>query len=137
MEQSENNADRGFLLEKVMKNFSGINDKSSEENLARLKREKNEIPVIYIGMATCGIIAGADRSLEHIRVYLRNNKIEAEVVEVGCIGFCAAEPIMDVQLPGKCRISFSQVTDSEVAGILDSVFHRTVRKESVIGQYMH
>jgi NADH:ubiquinone oxidoreductase subunit F (NADH-binding) len=137
MVQSDNNAVKLFLTENVLKNFSRLQERSLEEHLALLKREKVEIPVIFIGMATCGIIAGAERTLECINRYLQRNKIKAEVVEVGCIGYCSAEPIMDVQLPGKSRISFRHVTGSIVDGILDSVFHRTLTSDSVIGQYRH
>jgi len=135
MEQSSNNDLREFLIDRVLKNFSSIFDQKSEERLARLRREKIEIPVIYIGTATCGIISGADKTLKSVKKYIQEKGIEADIVEVGCSGLCAAEPIVDIQLPGKTRLSFKQVTAEKVEDILTSAFHYTVDKNSIIGQY--
>ncbi|MEI7982423.1 MAG: (2Fe-2S) ferredoxin domain-containing protein, partial [Bacteroidota bacterium] len=126
---------KDFLVEKVVKNYSGFFDKGTSEILAQIKREKIPRPVIYIGMGTCGLIAGADKTFKAVENYLEDNKTDAEVVKVGCLGLCTAEPLMDVQLPGKSRISFKHATEDKVEDLLNAVFHHTPIFENALGQY--
>jgi len=137
MEQLSNNDLRDFLINKVLKNFSGTIDSKSEERLVRLRREKVDIPVIYVGTSTCGIISGADKTLESVKKFIKERRIEADIIETGCTGLCAAEPIVDVQLPGKTRLSFKQVTEEKVENILTSAFHYNIDQDSVLGQYKY
>jgi NADH:ubiquinone oxidoreductase subunit F (NADH-binding)/NAD-dependent dihydropyrimidine dehydrogenase PreA subunit/(2Fe-2S) ferredoxin len=87
-----------------------------------LKRDDVKKPVLFIGTGTCGLGAGALKTLAQIKSYIKNKGLDVEIIEVGCIGLCSEEPIMDVQLPGKKRVSFSKVTDKNVDKILDAVF---------------
>ena len=98
--------------------FSG-SDAAAE--IAELRRDTMTRPVIYVGAGTCGLGAGAAKTLEAVREYLKNKKIAAEVVEVGCVGLCSEEPILDVLLPGRSRLSFGGVLGDKVAGVLDWV----------------
>ncbi len=126
---------KGFLTDKVLKNYSGILDKHTEDRLMLLRREKIERPIIYIGTATCGVISGALQTREAVENFLSDNKIEAELISVGCTGFCSAEPLLDVQLPGKSRVSFHHATADKVEDLLHSIFHRAIPEDSVLGQY--
>lgn len=126
---------KDFLIEKILKNYSNVFDRNTADRLALARRERVTVPVIYIGMGTCGIIAGADKTLARIEQYLSERKTEAVIVKVGCIGLCSAEPLVDVQLPGKARISFQNVTSGKVDDILDSVFHRTIPADMVLAQF--
>ena len=98
-------------------------------------RRKVDKPVIFIGAGTCGLAAGSDKTYTAVREYIRNRNIEAEIIETGCIGFCAGEPLMDVQLPGKKRISFTLVTENKVEEILDGVFTGKLQTEEILGQH--
>lgn len=108
-----------------------------EEHMGRLRRDKIDKPVIYIGTGTCGMVAGAGRTLQATRNYLSEKNIAADIVEVGCIGLCIHEPMMDVQIPGKRRISFSKVTEDKVEALLDDVLHSSLPDHPAIGQYSH
>jgi len=96
--------------------------KTTSELLSRLKRDIIDKPQIYIGAGTCGLGAGAGKTKLAIESYLESKKIDADVIEVGCIGFCTAEPLVDVQLVGKNRVSFSHVTEDKVESVLDGAF---------------
>jgi len=124
-----------FLVEKVVKNYSGMYDKSTAELLSRVRREKLSQPAIFIGMGSCGITAGADKTLKAVETYLTENKIKADIIKVGCIGLCSAEPLLDVQLPGKTRLSFANATAEKVDDLLNSVFHHTLPHDYILGQY--
>jgi len=105
---------------------------------AALRRETVLRPVIYIGTGTCGLGAGAARTMAAIRRYLdQRPHIRAEVVEVGCIGLCVEEPLVDVQLPGRPRLSFPRVTDKQVDGLLDAIFAGTSFPVTPLGQFRH
>jgi len=107
------------------------------DRLARLRREKTDIPVIYVGAGSCGRGAGAGKVMDRILEHLKANAIQAEVVEVGCIGLCVAEPIVDIQLPGKTRVSFQRVTEDKVGALVDSVLEGKIPLDQVLGQFRH
>lgn len=100
-----------------------------------IRREKVEKPVVTVGMNTCSVIAGAGKTFEEIRQYLEERKINAQLIAVGCDGFCASEPLVSIQLPGKVRVSFKNVTSEKVPFILDSIFNNIIPEEYVLCQY--
>jgi NADH:ubiquinone oxidoreductase subunit F (NADH-binding)/Pyruvate/2-oxoacid:ferredoxin oxidoreductase delta subunit/(2Fe-2S) ferredoxin len=106
-----------------------------ESKFAKLRYEKVEHPVIFVGAGTCGLGAGAKKTMAEIKRWLMVNDTFAEIVEVGCIGLCAEEPMIDVQLPGKSRIAFKKVTSEKVEHILNSMFDGKIPLESVLGQH--
>ncbi len=108
---------------------------SPEPMTRAIRRDTIERPVIFLGTGTCGIGAGALKTLQHVRAWLERNRQEVDVVEVGCIGLCAVEPIMDVQLPGRCRIAFQDVTPQSVDLLLDQIFSGQVPSGCVLGQH--
>ena len=128
-------ATKSFLLETVLKNMADDFCKEDQEKLLFLRKEKVTRPVIFIGTGSCGLSSGADQTLEAINMFVSSNNPIADVIEVGCIGLCSEEPIMDIQMPGKARISFKQVSPEKVPDILNSIFNKTVNFDSVLGQY--
>ena len=86
------------------------------------KLQNSTIPVIYIGAGSCGLAAGAADTQHAVEEYLKDKNIDARIIQVGCIGPCYLEPLMDVQMPGKPRISYSNVTPKDVDKILDAFF---------------
>lgn len=102
--------------------------------LERQQRRGLATPVIYLGAGTCGLGAGAAKTKVAIVDYLGRKEILAPVVEVGCIGLCTAEPIVDIQVPGKYRLSFCNVTAEKAPVILESVLAGNVPQASVLGQ---
>jgi NADH:ubiquinone oxidoreductase subunit F (NADH-binding)/NAD-dependent dihydropyrimidine dehydrogenase PreA subunit len=101
----------------------------------QLRREVLVRPAIFVGAGTCGLAAGAGKTLAAVRAYLAEHKIEADVVEVGCIGLCTAEPIVDVQLPGRPRLSYGSVKAPRVAALLDATLAGKAPTESLLGQH--
>ncbi len=85
---------------------------------------KNPVPFIYIGAASCGLAAGAAEVQEAVEKYVKKHKKKVRIIQVGCIGPCYLEPLMDIQMPGKPRISYSNVRPSDVPIILESFFDK-------------
>jgi NADH:ubiquinone oxidoreductase subunit F (NADH-binding)/NAD-dependent dihydropyrimidine dehydrogenase PreA subunit len=103
---------------------------------ATLCRETLERPVVFVGTGTCGLGAGAARTLAAIRGYLeRRPSPGADVVEVGCIGLCVDEPLVDIQLPGRTRVSFPRVADTRVDGLLDAALAGGPFPVEPVGQF--
>ena len=90
--------------------------KTAKSEWDRLRSGKR--PIIHIGSATCGLAAGAGALTEEIRRELRRLKVDAEVVPVGCIGMCFAEPLIDIEVPGSPRVCYAGVTTAMARTIL-------------------
>lgn len=71
---------------------------------------EGETPVIMVGSATCGKSAGAQEVTSAFKTELEEQKIFAEVVEVGCIGLCYIEPIVTIIKKGMPAIFYGNVT---------------------------
>jgi NADH-quinone oxidoreductase subunit F len=80
--------------------------------------QNSVVPVIFVGTGSCGIAAGALDVLQTIRETLAEQSIEARIVQVGCIGPCYLEPLMDIALPGQPRVSYTNVTPDRAKKIL-------------------
>jgi NADH:ubiquinone oxidoreductase subunit F (NADH-binding)/(2Fe-2S) ferredoxin len=74
---------------------------------------------IYVGSATCGLAAGARKLIDQLPGVLADLNMEARVIPVGCIGMCFAEPLVDVQEPGKPRVSYRNVKPKALPKILE------------------
>ncbi|GFP38601.1 (2Fe-2S) ferredoxin domain-containing protein [Candidatus Hakubella thermalkaliphila] len=72
--------------------------------------ELEEKPHIYVGAATCGRASGALKLLDYINTELDKRGLAANVAQVGCIGLCYAEPLVDIAKPKHPRICYSHVT---------------------------
>ena len=82
--------------------------------------DKAEKPQILVGAGTCGRAAGALEIIEVINAELTRLGIDADVTEVGCIGICYAEPLVDIIKPGQPRICYSNVTPDMVRDLLEA-----------------
>jgi NADH-quinone oxidoreductase subunit F len=67
-------------------------------------------PRILIGTGTCGIAAGAEDILETLRRELERNSIQADIIQVGCIGLCYAEPLIEIVKPGMPSVFYGNLT---------------------------
>lgn len=101
----------------------------------RAKKEWDEFtaikkPRILIGSATCGYASGAKIVKETIIKELKNNSIKADIYEVGCLGLCYAEPLVDITLPSGIRIIYKNV-DNKIAAELvnDFILNNNPKKE--------
>ena len=79
----------------------------------------NKIPVIYVGSATCGKAAGAQKLVDTIKHTLKLHDLKARILEVGCIGPCYMEPLMDIKKPGYPRICYAGVTPEKATRIVE------------------
>ncbi|MEI6090246.1 MAG: NADH-quinone oxidoreductase subunit NuoF [bacterium] len=130
------NSNKEFLKDAILKNYTKNSYNLEEEAiLASIRKENSSIPIIYIGAGTCGLGAGAGKTIQATKNYLQNKNIEAQVIEVGCIGLCSSEPLLDVKLPGQNRISFEHITEDKVEGVLDGIFNNKLPEVEILAQF--
>lgn len=89
---------------------ASIFEKIKQEALANWDALKKK-PLIMVGAATCGRAAGALEIVKVIKQELINRQIDAEVIEVGCMGHCYAEPMVVVRKPGYPAICYGYVNE--------------------------
>ena len=91
---------------------------------------------VFIGMGTCGLATGAGEVKVAVEKWAAAHAATIQITPTGCIGYCKAEPIMDVVTDSGHRVSYSNVTP-EVAGfILDEVLVRKNYKlDGLLGQF--
>ena len=75
-------------------------------------------PWLRVGTALCGQAAGADSVVSALREALDAHGDDARLSEVGCIGLCYAEPLLDVQLPGGPRIFYGNFDPGRAAEVV-------------------
>lgn len=95
-------------------------------NLASAK-----VPVVYLGAGSCGKAAGADAVKKAVLATLEERKLRAQVLEVGCVGPCYLEPLMDIAAFGNPRISYANVSAEQATQILESYL---VRRDPMPGR---
>ncbi len=98
--------------------------------------ENNKKPIIILGAATCGRAAGAMDTWKAVEKVVKKLKVDADIVEVGCIGPCYLEPLMDVKMPGKPRVSYSNISPEKVERILKGFFKEDeIPSRDVLGHF--
>jgi NADP-reducing hydrogenase subunit HndB len=76
-------------------------------------REKSNDPEsqvqIKVAMATCGIASGAKEVMDFLIAETAKRGIQTIVTQTGCMGYCYAEPTIEVTMPGKDPVVFGDV----------------------------
>ena len=94
---------------KSLKEREAIRDRMRQTVNTR-ESDSNTIRVV-VGMATCGISAGARPVLNAIVEELaRENVAGVQVTQTGCIGICQYEPVVEVYEPGKEKVTYVKMT---------------------------
>lgn len=115
-------------------------DKACEEKLKKLNNElryiEHDLPIIFIGMGTCGLAAGAKKVEEAIRAELEKHNIKAVIEETGCIGYCSREVIVDIKLPGKDRVSYCEIIPKLVPKFIQkTLVEKEIFREKLLGSF--
>jgi len=96
--------------------------------------EHSDKPHILIGSATCGRAAGAEAVLEAINAALAQHNLEAAITQVGCIGLCYTEPLVDIIKPNRPRICYGNVTPEIIPQLIeDYIINDNPRPDLALG----
>ena len=121
--------------------------KSLEELAALRERMKNNVAMrqdnstatrVVVGMATCGIAAGARPVLTaFVEEVNRRGLKDVGVTQAGCIGMCKLEPIVEVFQPGKEKVTYVKMTPEKVSRIVtEHLVNGSPVTEYTVGAYM-
>ena len=85
-----------------------------------LREGAGEVRVV-VGMATCGIAAGARPVLNAFVEEINNAELydKVTVSQTGCIGFCQLEPIVEVFEAGKDKVTYIKMTPDKVKEVVE------------------
>ena len=123
-----------FLTGKVLLSESDTLPEAAEKVLRQIRREKTDNAVISISSGTSSIIAGSEKTWSAVRSYIDYNEPGTELVKVGCTGPSNFEPLLCIQLPGKNKLYFRNITEEKVDPLLTGVFHNDINKDDLVGQ---
>jgi len=86
---------------------------------------------IKVSMATCGIAAGAKDLMNYLNEVINNEQINAEVRQTGCMGYCYAEPTIEVALPNKEPLVFGHISKAKVDDIVSSYIRKGIIPDNI------
>ena len=100
-----------------------------------VRKDDSDTVRVVVGMATCGIAAGArpvlNAFLEEVNKRGLNN---VQVTQTGCIGVCRLEPIVEVYVPGQEKVTYVKMKPEMVPAIVsEHLVNRRVVTEYTIG----
>lgn len=110
-------------LDQLKEMQSALQKKSAEDKSIR----------ILVGMATCGIAAGAGPVMEALKE--ATAKLDnVKVCRTGCIGVCQYEPIVEVYVPGEKKVTYTKMNPEKARKIVaDHIIGGDIVKEFTIG----
>ena len=97
-----------------------------------LREGLNSVRVV-VGMATCGIAAGARPVLNALVEGVNKEGLTEKVTvsQTGCIGICQLEPIVEVFEPGKEKITYVKMTPEKAARVIEE----HLKNGNVVNEY--
>jgi len=106
-----------------IKNLAELKKLQSEVQ-ARIKlREKDDSPEslvqIKVSMSTCGIASGAKETMNFFIEELDHQGIDAVVTQTGCMGYCYAEPTIELTIPGQQPVVYGFVNKTKALEIIE------------------
>jgi len=88
---------------------------------------------VNIGMASCGIAAGAKLSYEKAKNEFSDSK-EVRICQTGCLGFCEEEPLVEIVGQGKPRVIFRHIKEDKITDAISAYIEGDFKKNWVLGQ---
>ena len=106
-----------------IKSLADLRKIRDEKQSGLQTREKGETPEnlvqVKVAMATCGIASGAKETMEFLTDQLEKRGVDAVVTQTGCMGYCYAEPTIEVTLPSQDPVVFGGVDTNKADEIIE------------------
>jgi len=118
---------------KSLAELQALRDKA--KNQMGLRADAPENIRIVVGMATCGIAAGARPVLSaFVDEVAKRGLTNVTVTQTGCIGICQYEPVAEVFVPGQEKVTYVKMTaEKAVQVVVDHIVNNKVVTEYTIG----
>ena len=119
-----------------MKSLAELKELRNKVQKEMKKRDQGTRAEIIVGMGTCGIAAGARDILKAVLAEVEKRDLDVRVTQTGCIGMCEKEPLIDVKLPGKEKITYGNLSKADVQKIIsEHVVNGSVVTDLVIARH--
>ena len=121
---------------KTLAELQAIRDKAREKMTVRDNNE--EATRVVVGMATCGIAAGARPVLNaFVDEVAKRHLNNVTVTQTGCIGICQYEPVVEVLVPGQEKVTYVKMTPEKAVRVVnDHLVNGNVVAEYTVGSLM-
>jgi NADP-reducing hydrogenase subunit HndB len=104
---------------KTLEELKAIRDKMKGQ--VGVRNEEENSTRVVVGMATCGIAAGARPVLTAFSDMVQEKGLNnVSVTQTGCIGLCKYEPIVEIMEPGKDKVTYINMTPEKAAEVVKS-----------------
>jgi len=87
---------------------------------------------IKVGLASCGLAAGAGAIYEGIKNYISDKDLDIKLRKTACIGMCFAEPIIEITTDDGKNITYGRLNEADIAPIIESCLQNTPLLEKAI-----
>lgn len=87
---------------------------------------------VRVAMATCCIASGSRETMNYIAEELVKRNIEAVITQTGCMGFCYAEPTVEVKIPDMEPVIFGYVDRKKADEIIEKYIKEGELIEGII-----
>jgi NADP-reducing hydrogenase subunit HndB len=99
-----------MMVIKSIEELKTLRDANKADLFGRSGEDSGNKIRITVGMATCGIASGARDTINAIIEEVKEQELNnVTVVQSGCMGFCYAEPTIEVREPGKEPVLYGSV----------------------------
>ncbi len=112
--------------------------KERMQNKVNLRSNDGEaVTRVVVGMATCGIAAGARPVLNAFLKEIEDRRLQNVVcTQTGCIGICQYEPVVEITTPDGVKTTYVKMSEDKVAKVVtEHVVNNKVVQEYTIGAY--
>ena len=109
--------------------------KQNTLDAVNLRKDRTGGTRVVVGMATCGIAAGARPVLlAFLEGVKKRNLGDVNVTQTGCIGVCRLEPMVEITRPGEEKVTYVNMTADKVGRVIaEHVVNGQVVSEYTIG----
>ena len=102
---------------KTLAELQAIREKMQSQ--VNLRAEDHNHTRVVVGMATCGIAAGARPVLQRLTEEVAKRGLKnVTVAQTGCIGICQYEPVVEVFENGKEKVTYVKMTEDKIAQVV-------------------
>ena len=119
---------------KSIADIKAIREKMQSQIVVRDKETTDEIRIV-VGMATCGISAGARPVFNTLVDEVSNRALRnVNVSRTGCLGMCRLEPIVEVYIPGQEKVTYCHVDADKAKNIIaNHIVNGNICTEYLVG----
>ena len=118
---------------KSLAELQAIRDRARSQ--VNIREEKSNAVRVLVGMATCGIAAGARPVLNAFVDEVAQRELKnVTITQTGCIGICQYEPVVEVIMPNQEKVTYVKMTPEKAVRVVnDHIVNGNVVTEFTIG----